>query len=755
MATISGSILFDKERTADAPQGLPGIANVPVILQNTATNAALAVLTDSAGHYTFTNVPDGDYRIVEAYGAAASASPGDFQTAAATNPAAAAFPPVSAAPDAPASATNLDATTPATLVVRISGSDMQGLNILNGPVRYTPIRAISDTGLSIDPKNLIDRPGYADFGSFPPGTPANTGADPNPYPDIGSGFVYTLPGNVQVTPAFHEYTIQNLMNNSIPNIQYTWWRVADHTTGNETGRMMVINGDVPGSVIYEQQVSVKPDTFYLFSSWILNLSRSVTLADPKLGVQVLNGSGQVLYSATLGELIPMNPENPEWKQIGTVINSGSNSALTVRFTSMGPEANGNDYAIDDIALNEVDVEAYTPGKSSNKSTAGIGETVEYSVTLKNTGINPLTNVTVRDAVPDGFTFVPGSVVVNGILESNANPGTGLPVPDIPGGGNLTVTFLARADRIPAVNPAVNSAAVTYSYSPVNGGIPDVYNRTTNPVSIRILQADISVTKTSYPNPVQAGTRITYTVSVVNNGPTEAQSVVLTDTPPEAIENPEYSSDGGETWQAWGGSLALGDMASNARRDVIIRGKVSNSAAGSLINTAIAASPTPDPNPDNNTVTEITPVITSADVSITKKADKNPAEAGGVLTYTLTITNNGPNDAQNVVVTDNVPAALTAAEYSSDGGVSWNPWGGSLALGTAPSGAALEIRLRGTVSGAAAGSISNTAAVTSSTPDPNPDNTRTTVDIPVVVPYIPKADVSVTKKADKSSVQAGD
>ncbi len=40
------------------------------------------------------------------------------------------------------------------------------------------------------------------------------------------------------------------------------------------------------------------------------------------------------------------------------INSKNNSRLTVRFTSEGPEAYGNDYAIDDIALNEVQIKPY-------------------------------------------------------------------------------------------------------------------------------------------------------------------------------------------------------------------------------------------------------------------------------------------------------------------------------------------------------------------------------------------------------------
>ena len=59
MATISGRVIFDRNRSASISSGDSGIANIPVVLQNIATNARLTVLTDSNGNYSFINVPDG------------------------------------------------------------------------------------------------------------------------------------------------------------------------------------------------------------------------------------------------------------------------------------------------------------------------------------------------------------------------------------------------------------------------------------------------------------------------------------------------------------------------------------------------------------------------------------------------------------------------------------------------------------------------------------------------------------------------
>ena len=73
MPTISGSLLFDRTRTASST-GLTGIAGVTIALQNTSTWETLTVLTSSNGSYSFINVPAGNYQIVEAYGTPAMSS---------------------------------------------------------------------------------------------------------------------------------------------------------------------------------------------------------------------------------------------------------------------------------------------------------------------------------------------------------------------------------------------------------------------------------------------------------------------------------------------------------------------------------------------------------------------------------------------------------------------------------------------------------------------------------------------------------
>ena len=123
------------------------------------------------------------------------------------------------------------------------------------------------------------------------------------------------------------------------------------------------------------------------------------------------------------------------------------------------------------------------------------------------------------------------------------------------------------------------------------------------------------------------------------------------------------------------------------------------------------------------------VAPTADLSITKTASPDPVTTGDNLTYTVTVTNNGPDPATSVIVTDNLPAETTFVSCSSTGeGVC----GGSgnnrtVTFPLLPSGQSETITFVANVNCSVADStvISNTATVSSSTPDPDPINNSAT------------------------------
>ncbi|MEG1286244.1 MAG: SdrD B-like domain-containing protein, partial [Romboutsia sp.] len=197
MVTISGSVIFDKDRSATINLGDTGLAGVSVVLQDTVSGKRLTVLTDVNGNYSFINVPDGNYIVVESYGLPGVATPADFSTAVAGPVPVGIDPPIAIATSPPAGSTNLDSTSPNTLSVTVSGSNPPSQNFLDGPIIYTPITSVLDTCVSTSTTNLITSADNGTFGTFLPGTPTDTGAPGTaanpPYPGVTPGFVYTLP----------------------------------------------------------------------------------------------------------------------------------------------------------------------------------------------------------------------------------------------------------------------------------------------------------------------------------------------------------------------------------------------------------------------------------------------------------------------------------------------------------------------------------------------------------------------------------
>jgi len=104
--------------------------------------------------------------------------------------------------------------------------------------------------------------------------------------------------------------------------------------------------------------------------------------------------------------------------------------------------------------------------------------------------------------------------------------------------------------------------------------------------------------------------------------------------------------------------------------------------------------------------------TPADLSITKTDFPDPVGAGGLLTYTITANNAGPSDAQDVVVTDTLPAGVTVV--STSGCMEASAGVPICTLGTVPAGMQQQYTVSVTADAATLGIITNQAVVDSST-----------------------------------------
>jgi uncharacterized repeat protein (TIGR01451 family)/fimbrial isopeptide formation D2 family protein len=366
-------------------------------------------------------------------------------------------------------------------------------------------------------------------------------------------------------------------------------------------------------------------------------------------------------------------------------------------------------------------------------TAGSSGTYQLAVTNNGPSDSPGT-ITVVDTLPTGETYV--SAVGTGWTCTNTSP-------------SLTVTCTLAAGLISGavsaitltVNvPSDHAAGSLTNTATVSGPLsdPDTSNNTSSDATPIVTSAHLAIAKThAVGTGFVPGNPITYSLAVSNSGPSDAVAPVVTDTLP-AYET--YVSASGTGWTC-GDVLqvvtctATANLASGASATPIamvvtlassfIGSSVVNSASVTSTNSPTATST--DTSNSGSALANISLVKTHAD----------PFTAGSNGTYHFTVGNAGPSDAAGpLMVVDTLP---TGESFVSGGGGTsgWTctnntPAAGQVTCQTLP-GAGLAVSATNTTlaitvkvaSNVVPGNLTNTAVVTSGTPDPTPgDNTAT-------------------------------
>lgn len=204
---------------------------------------------------------------------------------------------------------------------------------------------------------------------------------------------------------------------------------------------------------------------------------------------------------------------------------------------------------------------------------------------------------------------------------------------------------------------------------------------------------LELTKVDNPDPVEPGAELTYTLTLENTGNMYAQNVILTETydPNVTFVSATPAPDGG-TDNVW----TIGDMQPGDVFSVEITVDVAEPLADETILENYARADYTDPSTENGTlfveVTEDT-LVTAGPVLDITKTNNAPAAGvnpGGTVTFTITVTNNGNDVADDVTLVDTLPGNVTYVAGSStlNGSPSTEPTGtnpltwilGDLAIG---------------------------------------------------------------------------
>jgi uncharacterized repeat protein (TIGR01451 family) len=426
-----------------------------------------------------------------------------------------------------------------------------------------------------------------------------------------------------------------------------------------------------------------------------------------------------------------------------------NSENDVSSASTSTPANDGDLAI---------------GKNGPSSAAPNSD-VTYAITLANAGPSAATTVSIFDTLPGTMTFV-SLTQNNGPAFSCTNPGGG-------NGGTINCTIASMANgasasftlvgHIPNGTPGGTTFQNNVTVTSANDPTPDNNAATT---LLTVSSVDLAMTKTGPPT-VIAGNNLSYSITIMNNGPDTALNAQFADTLPAQAQflgftqNTGPAASCGNTGVPSGGTAACvlatlnSGQSANFTLDVFVPTSVPDGAV--LTNTVTASSQSFDTNGANDTASANTTVIGVTDLAVTKNGPTGVA-AGNKITYTITVTNSGASPAATSQLTDNVPAQTTFVSFIQTGGpvagCATPSLGGTGTVtcnwaSIAP-GASATFTFIVQTSGAASGNIVNTANVTTATTDTNPANNTSSSTTAIALP----ADLAVTKTASPGPYGTG-
>ncbi|MFZ2501925.1 MAG: isopeptide-forming domain-containing fimbrial protein [Nocardioides sp.] len=460
------------------------------------------------------------------------------------------------------------------------------------------------------------------------------------------------------------------------------------------------------------------------------------------GMTFVSGTGTGWTCSADGQLVTC--------ELATAVNSGAAApALTItadvaadagpatvvnRATVDGPltDRNPDNNAAED-ATEILDRANLTLAKSvSGDNPVVAGETASFEIVVHNDGPSDADSISVTDSLPEGLSLV--SATGAGWSCNEGSPFTCTRASIAAGADAPTITVVARVGAGVADGSTLTNTAET---STSTAGDDPADNSDDAAVDV-VAEADLELVKSHPGGVILAGTETTFTLAVRNIGPSDAVGpITIVDTLPEGMTM--VSATGGWTCAADAqvvtctidGPLLAGARAPEIELTVQVDAAVD---VPSLTNSATVSSQTTDPNPGNDTDDETISVEENADLSLTK-THVGSGVVGTEVVFTLQVANAGPSEADNVVVSDTLPTGLSYVSHVADG---WdcevNADTGAIrcTLSTPldTDASAPPITVTALVLPAAYPGVTNTAAVESTSNDPDATNNSASDELPV-------------------------
>jgi len=324
-------------------------------------------------------------------------------------------------------------------------------------------------------------------------------------------------------------------------------------------------------------------------------------------------------------------------------------------------------------------------KQVDKAAAYAGDTLQYTLTIRNIGEETARNIKIEDYIPDYTIYVPGSATG---ADYDADIGLlGWHIDYMEPGVTYDLTFRVSIDKSTPVQTVITN---TGSIVLPEGNISDDVTTTVVPIPEPELNIEKSVDK----DIAFAGDTLNYTLTIYNTGEAAARNVVVEDYIPEQTVYLSGSAIGGSydpTADRLNWIIDIIDLQNPAvldfkvllNEDLLPKTEIKN--IGSIL--------FPDESKISDTVKTVIISDDGAGLRIAKQVDKFSAYPADTLSYTMTVSNTGERTARNVVVVDRLPehTAFVSGSITGNGAyeagsrqISWTiaglPQGGTADIG---------------------------------------------------------------------------
>ena len=396
-----------------------------------------------------------------------------------------------------------------------------------------------------------------------------------------------------------------------------------------------------------------------------------------------------------------------------------------------------------VPINVIDLAINKTANHQNK-TYNYGDNVEYVIEIINNGPGIATNIIATDNLPEGLEFINANVPGGWTLSISNNKIT-INGEKLANGEKVLITLIAKAAK---------SNVTIINDIKVNGtGFDSNISNNNDSETIKVTPlVDLAITKVvDNANPLY-GSIITYTITVVNNGPDASTDVVVKDIWP--ANGLKFITSTG-TYDPATGIWNVGELGSNKIATLTITAETI--AIGKFENKVSVNGTGYDSNLSNNNasvnitvpdcvILNITKVVT--DGVISEKPYKEVI-AGEKITYTVIVSNYGPSVATNVYLTDLFNAdELLNMEYNSNG--NWVKYNNGIALGDIDVNEAVMILFRATVNHSTRGLINNTVRITTDIKD-----ARGNFEANETVKAIDNSTLVINKTSNVDAINPGD